>query len=95
MKHFNNLLAAAALSALALPATAQEIIKVGAFVAEQSTGVAKVIKPWMEAVATETNDVKMMPFWGGTLGKNPFKQFELVQNGVADVTWVLPGYTAG
>ena len=95
MKHFNNLLAAAALSALALPATAQEIVKVGAFVAEQSTGVAKVIKPWMEAVATETNDVKMMPFWGGTLGKNPFKQFELVQNGVADVTWVLPGYTAG
>jgi TRAP-type C4-dicarboxylate transport system substrate-binding protein len=37
----------------------------------------------------------MQGFWGGTLGKSPFKQFELVQNGVADVTWVLPGYTAG
>jgi TRAP-type C4-dicarboxylate transport system substrate-binding protein len=95
MKHFKNLLAAVALSALALPAAAQEIVKVGTFVPEQSTGVAKVIKPWMEAVAAETGDVKMMPFWGGTLGKNPFKQFELVQNGVADVTWVLPGYTAG
>ena len=80
---------------LALPVAAQENIKVGTFVPEQSTGVALVIKPWLEAVAAETDDVNMMPFWGGTLGKNPFKQFELVQNGVADVTWVLPGYTAG
>ena len=80
---------------LALPVAAQETIKVGTFVPEQSTGVALVIKPWLKAVAAETGDVAMQPFWGGTLGKNPFKQFELVQNGVADVTWVLPGYTAG
>ena len=72
MKHFKNLMAAAALSALALPAAAQEIVKVGTFVPEKSTGVAKVIKPWMKAVTAETDDVKMMPFWGGTLGKNPF-----------------------
>lgn len=80
---------------LALPAGAQESVKVGTFVPEQSTGVALVIKPWLEQVAAGTDDVTMQPFWGGTLGKNPFKQFELVQNGVADVTWVLPGYTAG
>lgn len=95
MKHLRTTLAALALAALALPASAQEIVKVGTFVPEKSTGVSKVIKPWMEAVAGETSDVKLMPFWGGTLGKNPFKQFELVRNGVADVTWVLPGYTAG
>lgn len=82
-------------AATGLAAQAQEIVKIGTFVPEQSTGVKLVIKPWMEAVAAETDDVKMMPFWGGTLGKNPFKQFELVQNGVADVTWVLPGYTSG
>jgi len=80
---------------LVLPVAAQEVVKVGTFVPAQSTGVALVIKPWLEAVAAETDDVIMQPFWGGTLGKNPFKQFELVQNGVADVTWVLPGYTAG
>lgn len=95
MKHIRNTFAALAVAALALPATAQEIVKVGTFVPEQSTGVAKVIKPWMESVAADTSDVTLQPFWGGTLGKNPFKQFELVQNGVADVTWVLPGYTAG
>lgn len=87
---------ALAVAAMSSPASAQDILKVGTFVPEQSTGVSKVIKPWLEAVAADGGDaVRMMPFWGGTLGKDPFKQFELVQNGVADVTWVLPGYTAG
>ncbi|KAA2312967.1 hypothetical protein DL237_15985 [Pseudooceanicola sediminis] len=88
--------AALAVAALAAPVQAQESIKVGTFVPEQSTGVAQVIKPWLEAVQAEAGDtVRMQPFWGGTLGKDPYKQFELVQNGVADATWVLPGYTAG
>jgi TRAP-type C4-dicarboxylate transport system substrate-binding protein len=96
MKHWKTTFAAAAVAALtALPVSAQELIKVGTFVPEQSVGVAQVIKPWMDAVGLETADVRLQGFWGGTLGKSPFKQFELVQNGVADVTWVLPGYTAG
>lgn len=78
------------------PAVAQEAIKVATFVPEQSVGVSQVIKPWAEAVQAEAGDaVRIQTFWGGTLGKDPFKQFELVRNGVADVTWVLPGYTAG
>lgn len=82
---------------LAAPLKAETVtIKVATFVPEKSTGVSKVIKPWMEAVARDAGgDVKMQAFWGGTLGKSPFKQYELVKNGVADVTWVLPGYTAG
>lgn len=71
-------------------------VKVATFVPEKSVGVSKVIKPWMEAVQAEVGDkVRLQAFWGGTLGKSPFKQYELVKNGVADVTWVLPGYTAG
>ncbi|MGP1397188.1 MAG: TRAP transporter substrate-binding protein [Inquilinaceae bacterium] len=95
---FRNWFAAAALGLgiAAAPALAQTTIKVATFVPEQSVGVSKVIKPWMEAVQADLGDqVTMQPFWGGTLGKDPFKQFELVRNGVADVTWVLPGYTAG
>jgi TRAP-type C4-dicarboxylate transport system substrate-binding protein len=99
MRQFRTTLAGLALAAgtaLAAPVAAQEMVKVGSFVPEQSVGVARVIKPWMEAVAADAgDDVRMQGFWGGTLGKSPFKQFELVQNGVADVTWVLPGYTAG
>lgn len=97
MKYWKAALAGALTTGLAaLPVAAQDLIKIGTFVPEQSVGVAKVIKPWMEAVNGEAGDaVTLQGFWGGTLGKSPFKQFELVQNGVADVTWVLPGYTAG
>ncbi len=71
-------------------------VRIASFVPEQSFGVSKVIKPWMEAVQAEVGDkVRLQGFWGGTLGKDPFKQFELVKNGVADVAWVLPGYTPG
>ena len=84
------------LTLVSAPAVAQELVKIGTFVPEQSVGVSRVIKPWMESVSADVGDgVKLQGFWGGTLGKSPFKQFELVQNGVADVTWVLPGYTSG
>ena len=95
MRHFNTLLAAAAVALAGIPASAQDLVKIGTFVPEQSVGVARVIKPWMEAVSAETDTVRLQGFWGGTLGKSPFKQFELVQNGVMDVSWVLPSYTAG
>ena len=64
----------------ATPAVSQELVKVGTFVPEKSVGVSRVIKPWMEAVSADVGgDVKLQGFWGGTLGKSPFKQFELVQ----------------
>lgn len=97
MKHLRTALAGLALAGglAAAPVAAQDLVKVGTFVPEQSVGVARVIKPWMEAVAADTDSVKLQGFWGGTLGKDPFKQFELVRNGIMDVSWVLPSYTAG
>ncbi len=71
-------------------------VRIGTFVPEKSVGVSRVIKPWMAAVAKETGvDVTMRGYWGGSLGRSPFKQYELVKNGVADITWVLPAYTPG
>lgn len=71
-------------------------LKIGTFVPAKSIGVSKVIKPWMEKVSAEVGgEVALKGFWGGSLGKSPFKQYELVKNGVADMTWVLPGYTPG
>ena len=80
---------AVALMAAATQLAAETVtIKVATFVPEKSTGVSKVIKPWMDAVAKDAgSDVKMQAFWGGSLGKSPFKQYELVKNGIADVTW--------
>lgn len=71
-------------------------LKIGTFVPEKSVGVSKVIIPWMKSVSGEVgNEVALKGFWGGSLGKSPFKQYEIVKNGVADMTWVLPGYTPG
>ena len=71
-------------------------IKIGTFVPAKSVGVSRVIKPWMARVKADLgDDVTLKGFWGGSLGKSPFKQYEIVKNGVADLTWVLPGYTPG
>ncbi len=69
------------------------LVKVATFVPEQSVGVAKVIKPWMLAAQQEVGTrARFQGFWGGSLGKDAFKQFDLVRSGVADVAWILPGY---
>ena len=55
----------------------QTTLRVAAFVPEQSFGVSRVIKPWMAAVEKDIGSkVRLQGFWGGTLGKDPFKQFE-------------------
>jgi len=76
-----------------LHAQSTPLVKVATFVPEQSVGVAKVIKPWMLATQQEVGTrARFQGFWGGSLGKDAFKQFDLVRTGVADVAWVLPGY---
>lgn len=85
-----------ALAALATGTATAADIKIGSFVPEKSVGVRTVIKPWMAEVQKEIGQSSSLRgYWGGTLGKSPFKQYELVKNGVADIAWVLPGYTAG
>ena len=75
---------------------AADQVKVASFVSPKSIGVTKVIKPWMERVdAAVGSQVELKGYWGGSLGKSPVKQYELVKNGVADVAWILPGYTSG
>ena len=75
---------------------AADQVKVASFVSPKSIGVTKVIKPWMDRVKADIGGkVELKGFWGGSLGKSPVKQYELVKNGVADIAWILPGYTAG
>jgi TRAP-type C4-dicarboxylate transport system substrate-binding protein len=91
-----SVLSAVAMLALAGAESRAVEVRIGTFVPEKSVGVSRVIKPWMAAVAKETGvDVTMRGYWGGSLGRSPFKQYELVKNGVADITWVLPAYTPG
>ena len=91
-----SVLSAVAMLALAATESRAIEIRIGTFVPEKSVGVSRVIKPGMAAVAKEAGvEVTMRGYWGGSLGRSPFKQYELVKNGVADITWVLPAYTPG
>jgi TRAP-type C4-dicarboxylate transport system substrate-binding protein len=71
-------------------------LRIGTYVPERSVGVQSVLVPWIEAVEAETaGEVSFTRYWGGSLGRNPYAQYELVRRGVLDLAWVLPGYTAG
>jgi len=51
-----------------------------------------VLTPWardVEAASGGTLRIEIFP--GGTLGRNPLQQLKLVQDGVADLTWTVPG----
>lgn len=90
-------MAAAVAATFAAPAVqAQESIRVASFTAQSAIGVKGVMIPWMEKVSAELGDkVNMTGFWGGSLGKSPFQQYDLIKNGVADAGWVVAGYAPG
>jgi TRAP-type C4-dicarboxylate transport system substrate-binding protein len=75
---------------------AENTLRIGSHLNPRSTGISQVIKPWVDAVRAEAGDaVTIVEYWGGSLGKSPAKQFELVRSGVLDIAWILPGYTPG
>jgi TRAP-type transport system periplasmic protein len=82
----------------AFSASASEI-KVGSFVSAKGFGSRFVIAPWMERASKALQDINsdttIKAYWGGTLGKSPFQQYDLVKAGVADIAWVLPANTPG
>lgn len=87
--------AAAALLASASLAQA-ETLRFSSFEPPQAYVTKNVLTAWAEDVskASEgTLDVKM--FAGGTLGRAPDQQLKLVEDGVADIAWVIPGYSPG
>lgn len=57
--------------------------------------VEKVYAPFAEAVSQATGgDVTISLFMGGELGPGPAEQYNRVVDGVADLAFSLPGYTA-
>ena len=57
---------------------------------------AKAFATWADDVSKASNGtLKIEIFAGGTLGRNPLQQFKLVQDGVADLAWIVAGYTPG
>jgi len=92
-----TLMSAAALAAgLTAPATAKETLRFASFEPAGAFLTGTIFAQWaedVEAASEGTLEIKMFP--GGTLGRDPAAQIDLVENGVADIAWAIPGYAPG
>lgn len=90
-------LACAGLAWCAAAAQAQEVtLKVHFFLPVTSFANQLFITPWCEKIARESADrLKCQIYPSMQLGGAPAQLYEQVRDGLADVVWTLPGYTAG
>ncbi|XDA97281.1 TRAP transporter substrate-binding protein [Sulfitobacter sp. LCG007] len=93
--HFSSNFAAAALTvALALPASATEL-KFANFTPPFHTINASVIEKLNTDVSAATGGaLTVRGYHGGELGAGPVEQYVRALQGVAEITWGLPGYTS-
>ncbi len=91
------ILAIAAASLGAAEAYAQQtVLRIASFLPGRSSTITYGLKPFMERFNKAVGDeVKLQGYWGGSLGRNPKKQADLVKDGVADIAQLVPGYTPG
>ncbi len=92
-----SLLALTALAGAALAASAQTVtLKVHHFLPAGSAAQKMFIQPWCDKIAKDSGDkLKCQIYPSMQLGGTPPQLFDQVKDGVVDVVWVLPGYTAG
>lgn len=81
---------------LASPSFAEKELKFSIFSPPQSLTVQHVAEPWKKWVEERAGtDLKIKIYAGGALGRNPAQQLKLVQDGIADIAWIVPSYTPG
>ncbi len=92
-----HLLAGIALAATMMTASAQEVtLKIAHFLPPGSTAHAKFITPWCDKIGKESGGkLKCQIYPAMQLGGTPPQLLDQVRDGVADIVWTLPGYTAG
>jgi TRAP-type C4-dicarboxylate transport system substrate-binding protein len=98
LRSLRLLTAAALFVILAAPvAGAQEItLKVAHFLPTSSTTHAKFIVPWCERIRAQSNGrLRCQIYPSMQLGGTPPQLYDQARDGIADIVWTLPGYTAG
>lgn len=93
-----RLVAAATFAACALaPAMAQQVVlKVHHFLPATSNAQLNIIQPWCDKIAKESADkLKCQIYPSMQLGGTPAQLFDQARDGVADIVWTLPTYSAG
>ncbi len=94
---FARSIVVAAFAAAALPAAAQEVtLKVHHFWPPGAMPPSQLLVPWCDKIAKDSgNRLKCQIYPAMQLGGTPPQLVDQVKDGVADIIWTLPGYTAG
>lgn len=93
---FLRLAAAGAMTVLLSGVAASETLRFSSFEPPVAHVTKNILTPWAEDVSAASNgELTIQMFPGGTLGRSPAQQLKLVEDGVADIAWVIPGYTPG
>jgi TRAP-type C4-dicarboxylate transport system substrate-binding protein len=84
------------LALLSCPAKAEPInLKLAFFTSDRAILYNGGVKPFVDAVNAEAKGLLQIEvFFGGALGKAPAQQPQLVRDGLADIAYIVPGYTA-
>ena len=85
------------LAVLAGPAQAQEVtLRIHHFLPTGSTAHSKFLQPWCEKIGRETaGRLKCQIFPSMQLGGTPAQLYDQAKDGVVDIVWTVPGYSAG
>lgn len=95
-KRLLGLLAATAMLGAGATAAKATTLKLAAFVPPKSVSGSRVLTPISKMIEEESKgDLKLKLFYGGQLGRNPRKQYDLVTKGVADLGYIVDIYTSG
>ena len=89
--------AALLLVAVAMPAQGQQLLlKVHHFLPSTSNAQVNLIQPWCDKINRESNDrLKCQIYPAMQLGGTPPQLFDQARDGVADIVWTVPTYSAG
>ena len=71
-------------------------LRFSSFEPPQAFITKEILTPWAKKVSAESKGtLKIEMYPGGALGRSPAGQLKLVLDGVADIAWIVPGYTPG
>lgn len=96
MKTFTLVAFCAALSLSTLAQADVVTLKVAHFLPANSNAHANVIKPWCDQLGEESaGRISCQLYPSMQLGGTPATLADMARNGVADIVWTAPGYSAG
>lgn len=96
MKLYPRLLSAVVAAFVMTEIASAETLRFSSFEPPVAFVTKDILTPWAKDVTDASNGaVSIEIFAGGSLGRDPAQQLRLVEQGVADIAWVIPGYSPG